>query len=393
MTPETGSTWAIVVGEYPPQLGGVSDYTWQIAEALAREGDDVHVFAPRWPSELSAQHGVTLHRLPDRYGLRGLLWTSRELARLPKSRRVLVQFVVQSFGAKAMNVAFALWLASTRPDVMFHETAIEVDPSMRATRKIQAIVTQLIAFIVMRVARRVFVSTPAWIPRIRAWAPHAKPIHLFIPSNVPTAVDERAVAIRREEFRLAGAGPVVGHFGTYKMSETKRFLDAFVPLFLARHPSGSIALAGRGGVAFARALSERLPNFAARITACVGEDAADVATYLAACDMLVQPYYDGATTRRTSLSAGLALGKPIVSNTGRATEELWRTSGAIALAKSFDAASFLEEVTRLADHREARETLGELAATLYRERFSIAHTVQALRAGMPADSQRVKESS
>jgi hypothetical protein len=38
--------WAIVTGEYPPQTGGVSDYTPQVALALANLGDPVHIFAP-----------------------------------------------------------------------------------------------------------------------------------------------------------------------------------------------------------------------------------------------------------------------------------------------------------------------------------------------------------
>jgi len=38
--------WAILTGEYPPQPGGVSDYTRLVAEGLAVGGDEVHVWAP-----------------------------------------------------------------------------------------------------------------------------------------------------------------------------------------------------------------------------------------------------------------------------------------------------------------------------------------------------------
>ena len=38
--------WHIITGEYPPQPGGVSDYTRLVAEGLAAAGDAVTVWAP-----------------------------------------------------------------------------------------------------------------------------------------------------------------------------------------------------------------------------------------------------------------------------------------------------------------------------------------------------------
>src|SRR5271170_7879191 len=36
----------IITPEYPPQPGGVSDYTAQVAEGLAQAGEEVHVWCP-----------------------------------------------------------------------------------------------------------------------------------------------------------------------------------------------------------------------------------------------------------------------------------------------------------------------------------------------------------
>jgi hypothetical protein len=41
-------TWHILTGEYPPQPGGVSDYTRQLARALVDAGDSVEVWAPHF---------------------------------------------------------------------------------------------------------------------------------------------------------------------------------------------------------------------------------------------------------------------------------------------------------------------------------------------------------
>ena len=41
--------WHIVTPELPPDCGGVGDYSAQVAEALARNGDRVSVYYPAGP--------------------------------------------------------------------------------------------------------------------------------------------------------------------------------------------------------------------------------------------------------------------------------------------------------------------------------------------------------
>src|SRR5262249_31805853 len=63
--------WHLLTGEYPANpsnrepfepCGGVGDYTASLADALAAEGDAVHVWVPR--ASGSARRGVTVHALP-----------------------------------------------------------------------------------------------------------------------------------------------------------------------------------------------------------------------------------------------------------------------------------------------------------------------------------------
>ena len=71
----TLTRWVILTGEYPPQPGGVSDYTRLVVEGLAAARDEVAVYAP--PQGIgpdSATFGVRVRRLPNRFGLRGLRW-------------------------------------------------------------------------------------------------------------------------------------------------------------------------------------------------------------------------------------------------------------------------------------------------------------------------------
>ncbi|MFP2934740.1 glycosyltransferase, partial [Pyxidicoccus sp. 3LG] len=103
-----------------------------------------------------------------------------------------------------------------------------------------------------------------------------------------------------------------------------------------------------------------------------------VAAHLAACDVLVQPYPDGVSARRTTAMAGLALGRPLVTNNGHLTEPMWRELGAVALVEGTSPEPLVAATERLLADAGARTTLGERAARVYRERFSLERTVEAL---------------
>ena len=61
-------TWHIITGEFPPQEGGVADYTRQVARGLANAGDDVVVWAPCCEGSTSEDAGVIVHRLRGNFG-------------------------------------------------------------------------------------------------------------------------------------------------------------------------------------------------------------------------------------------------------------------------------------------------------------------------------------
>jgi glycosyltransferase involved in cell wall biosynthesis len=172
---------------------------------------------------------------------------------------------------------------------------------------------------------------------------------------------------------------LVGHFGTFG-----RFHLALMPHVVARilDEAGdrTFLLVGRGGEALRDYVATERPELAARIVATGGLPAEEVAVHLAACDVLVQPFEDGASTRRGSLMAGVALGRPTIANRGRNTEELWSAERAIHLTDSFAPHALAGGVTKLLADTALRERLAENARRLHAERFAIAHTVAALRA-------------
>ena len=65
--------WHLITGEYPPDIGGVGDYTRLLGDALSRCGDEVHVWAPPGFSSADDTGAVRVHRLPDHFGPRSML--------------------------------------------------------------------------------------------------------------------------------------------------------------------------------------------------------------------------------------------------------------------------------------------------------------------------------
>jgi glycosyltransferase involved in cell wall biosynthesis len=376
------AAWHFLTGEYPPQPGGVSDYTRLVASALARAGETVHVWAPPAPpGPEEEEEGVRVHRLPGHFRPRDLRVLHAGLDALPGPRRLVVQYVPHAFGLKGMNLPFCLWLQARREErvwALFHEVHYPFERGQRLQRHALAGVQWSMAALLARRADRVLVSIPAWEGML--WPRHrrAGPARwLPIPSNLPTRPRPGAPEALRA--RLAPEGVLLGHFGTYGPHVAPR-LEALLPPLLSRDARRRALLLGRGGPAFAEALARSHPALAGRLQAPGTLAAQDVVDHLAACTLLVQPYPDGVSARRTSAMAGLALGVPLVTNAGALTEDVWRHTEAVALAPSPEHDALVATTEALLGDPDARERRARAAPGFYAAHFSLERTLATLRA-------------
>jgi glycosyltransferase involved in cell wall biosynthesis len=373
------TTWALLSGEYPPQPGGVADYTRLVAQGLARAGDSVHIFAPAKQAG-ATDPGIVVHRLEDRFGPRALSSLNAVLDSLPRGTRLLVQYVPHAFGWKGMNVLFCAWLRSRHHPVwiMFHEVAFPMASKQRLKHNVLGAVHRVMARIVARAAERIFVSIPAWEPLLRAIASPQAPVSwLPVPSMFAAGADPiRAASLRAGLAR--GSSVLLGHFGTFGESIAP-LLAAILPALLADQ-GRSMLLVGRSSEAFAANLIRSCPALAGRVIATGALAAAEVPAYLGACDLLVQPYPDGVSSRRTSVMAGLAGGVPTVTNEGPLSEPIWRETGAVCLVPAPTPQAFSDEVSRLLGNRGALKALGDAGERVYAARFSLERTIETLRA-------------
>jgi glycosyltransferase involved in cell wall biosynthesis len=381
--------WHLLTGEYPPAPGGVSDYTRLVAQGLAAAGDLVEVWAPKCGGEAPKDPGVRVNWLPSNFGPEALSALKAGLRSRSHPRRLLVQYVPHAFGYKAMNVGLVHWLMRARRRehiwVMFHEVCFPRAWDQPLKHNFLATVQRWMARQVAQAARRRFVSTPHWETLLRSFFPQVGPIEwLPVPSTVATHVNSKL----RDEIRTAmvsTGGKVLGHFGT--------FSDKIVPILTGplvaalRVDSRRVALLiGRGGEEYVSRLCREYPELTGRAFATGAIEPTSLADHLAACDLLLQPYPEGLTARRTSLMASAALGLPIVASRGPLTESVWDDYQAVCLVENTTTAWTIA-VEKLLAEPIARAELGQNVRRLYWDRFTVERTVQTLQARHREDNE------
>jgi hypothetical protein len=378
--------WHVLTPELPPDCGGVGDYTAQLAEALSMSGDRVSVYGPGASAWRSAGR-VEVISLPDRFGPLSQQFLTTRLDRAPSSR-LLVQYVPAAFGARGANRSFCTWVrgrVSRGADVrvMFHEPYLYFQwrPDLMLTALAQRSMARTLLEGERGPTATVYFSTDAWRRYLVRYGPRAvaAALTLPIPSSIPCANAPAAVRAARDAF--SDAQYLVGHFGTYGR-HVAPLLRRIVHALLSSDSRIAMLFVGAGSDSFAEQTVARHPAYRGRAIGSGRTSARDISIALQACDVLVQPYPDGITTRRTSAMAGLANACAVVTCGGPLTEPVWRETSCVSLAESPDMIAHGASVL-LAD-ADARASLRARARSTYAARFDVRHTIAALRKAAPA---------
>jgi glycosyltransferase involved in cell wall biosynthesis len=239
-------------------------------------------------------------------------------------------------------------------------------------RNLLAAVNRAVAAVLVRACSRAYVAIPGWMPLLRRLGAGRLPIAWTpVPSNVPERASLTAVAARRVELtRGDPTARVAGHFGTYGPSIT-RDLGPIVRALLDRRPEVRVLLLGAGGDRWRDELAGAGRDWHDRVIAPGPLLAPLIAEYLRASDLVIQPYPDGASSRRGSLMAALANGVPVVTMIGALSEPVW-SEGVVAIAPASGPDRITQLALELLDCPERRAELGRAGRRLYEERFALA---------------------
>lgn len=388
--------WILISGSYPPDHGGVAHYTETLARRLGQGQDRVWVFTGRGGKVDGTDH-VTVVRLSSQFGPRALRRMSREIEQIPEPRRIFVQYIPQALGPHVslrrnrflgIPLSLCLWLRR-RPEqiwVMFHELRADTVPGASLPVRLLGSITRWMVRLTMGRCERAFLSTPRWEKEIREDVEDPCPLEWMpIPSNLPVDADPAMAAAVRRQVLGDDAGVLLGHFGTFKSAMTRMFED-LLPDLLSK-PERKMLLIGQNSEAYRDQLVERQPRLAGRVLATGDIPLEDAAISIAACDLMLQPFPDGASSRRSSLMAPLALGRPTVTNVGHWSEPVWTRSGCVEIADFASPPAALERIESLLARPERRVRQGKRAREVYNETFSWQRTIRLLRRGAAGEAE------
>jgi hypothetical protein len=309
------------------------------------------------------------------------------LAKFPRPRYLLVQWVPHGFGFRSMNLPFCLWLLKRARrcgdivDIMVHEPGLGFREGTWRQDAVAA-VHRIMMCILSLAARRIWCATPAWESRWRPYTVGRNVVFEWvpIPANIPVSADREGVAIVRDQYKLPDQ-PLVGYFGPYNPPYAAMLTPILTELCQENH---RVLLLGRGSDTFQKQWAAAATELAEKAFGTGDLDPEALSQHVAACDVMLHVYPDGVSTRRTTMMASLAHGKATVTGDGRLTEPFWRHSGATCLVRAGDLPAYAREIRRLVADSPRRAALEAAASKLYRERFSLTHTIAALRRAKPA---------
>ena len=320
-----------------------------------------------------------VHRVLGNFDSASLARADELLDQYPSPRTLLVQWVPHGYGRRSMNIGFCRWLAKRvrhRGDLlqlMVHEPFLE----FRGIRQSAAAgVHRWMVWTLLHAAERVWLSIPGWESKLRTYAPaNLRMDWLPIPSSIPRIATPESTRAVRE--KLGNPPLLLGHLGTYSPVIREMLEPAIIEL-LRSHPELSFVMLGSGGSEVRSALLAESTDLSSRLLATGFLPSGELSPHLAACDLLIQPYPDGASSRRSSLMAGISHGVPVVTTSGHLSESLWSESGAVAIAPAGDRSAFVNAAQRLIKSPEERARLGAAGSRLYQQKFDWPLVVAAL---------------
>jgi glycosyltransferase involved in cell wall biosynthesis len=313
-------------------IDAIDEYSRRLVDALLARGIDVRYEAGGLAPVLGATSSpdwVLLQYNPFRYGRGGLaLGLMRDALRL-----------------RRRNIALA---------IMVHEAWVPMDAPRRT---LIGLWQRLQLRFLLRLAGAVMTSTEALARELGRGA-----LHMPVATNVsPVATSPQAA---RDRLRLDGK-LTVALFGRANDSRAYDYVDAAIAALSQTYGADHLVVLNLGADA---PLPHVPPGVELRSP---GRQTADeLSRGLWASHMVLLPLTDGVSTRRGTLMAALAHGRPVLGLTGHNTDTvLTDAHDALALSPMGESAAFAQAAVDLAGDACRLQNLGDAGRRLYEARF------------------------
>jgi glycosyltransferase involved in cell wall biosynthesis len=319
----------LITGEYPPQQGGVGDFTRELARALIAAGHTAHVITTyttlHGARSTMQEEGVVVQRAISSWGMR--CWG--QIGNIAESERFDVLDIQYEPAAYAMRIGvnflpggWARRRIKTPIVTTFHDLLVPyLFPKAGSLR------WKVVEYLA-RGSDAVIVTNEEDRARFSTLQRPISDLHVIpIGSNIdPSLAGEFDRAAERTRWGIQPDEYLLGYFGFLNLSKGGSDLMQALKVLSDRGlPVKLLLVGGRTGSSdptnaeYAAQVEKLVAALGVRdrVIATGYLEAHEVSRALLICDVMVLPYVDGASLRRGSLHAAIAHGKPIVTTEPR----------------------------------------------------------------------------
>lgn len=369
---------AIICPDYPPRPGGVSDYTGLLVRELARH-TTVQLITSTGTHTPPAP--INVQQVSDWHDEAALF---TRLDALPPETALLWEYVPHMYGRGGVSSLVPNLIRRLRTPghgcqaVLAHEIAAPWSwlphhcwyawSHRRQWREI------------IGWADAIITSTEAWRDEWRNRLPAHKNKFSYAasPSTIPVAPVSSVPELRstwRQQLGWPEDTLVLGWFGTASAAKQLDWVLATQKSAAASSRPVALILIGK-----AEEVAHAQNSPWIRSTGYA--DATTVSHVLQCLDLLLLPFIDGVSERRTSFMAGLAHGTPIATTVGHNTGPTLQTAGICALTLANEPADFTDQVLNLLRQPELRQAMGQRGRAYYQQHYDwpvvVNHLLQEL---------------
>ena len=367
-----------ITGEYPPNQGGIADYT----AILRSELRALDVTSEVLTSSDCASTESTVHPVVGTWGFP--FWSIAQ--QIISERRidvVHIQYQTAAFDLKpAINLLpWYLRRRTSRPAIVttFHDLRVpylfpKAGPLRRWVTHMLGRHSDALIFTTREDREHWGATIDAGVPSTKKTPTHQIGVGPAVPV-VPITADERRAL--RAECGVAPDAYLVGFFGFVNLTKGLDTLFQAVGILRDQNiPAQALIIGGSLGESdpYNAVYKEHLERLIRRLDLDMGDillstgylEAADASRALATCDAMALPFADGASLRRTSLLTALAHGLPVVSTYPKQPSPEIQESDALLLVPPDDPPALCRALRRLYEDRALAENLAPAAQAFAR---------------------------
>src|SRR3989338_2205100 len=360
----------IISPAFPPDRGGVADYSSLLADGLAEKNEVIIVTSKSEEATTEGENRFQIVREIKSWGGLGLFRIISLIKRF-SPELIIIQYVSFLYGRGGINLAFPLLsiLLRIRYRVftMVHEPFTPFGHSIKTF--LISLVQRLMLFCMILGSDKIVVSIQAWERMLKRFFFWRKMDFRWIP--VPSNIKISTKTHIPEKLHGFNKKPLLVFLGSLHFSKMVEYMTTSLDALIKKGYDAGLLIIGQDEKAISDYLKE-LPYYLKERIFCTGYcNSDDVSRYLSASDIFLLPLIDGISSRRGSLMAALKHGLPVVTTSGFLTDDIFEQENFTLLSPSTDKSLFIANVVRMAGDETLRDTIGKKGKEVYERYFSV----------------------